>query len=141
MERTTTWQTSTGKTVTVTAKLVTSKTVYADGDNVTVPCCERSLTAEVEGMGTVGYRLEMVKTSQVTASGLPIVAKIGKLGLTADNLAAVRAIEQEITDTPEWQAHLAGEAAREAGVARYNESRKGVCPKCGTYCYGDCEAN
>ena len=21
------------------------------------------------------------------------------------------------------------------------ETRKGLCPKCGTYCYGDCESN
>ena len=34
-----------------------------------------------------------------------------------------------------------GEANRKAAEARYTEQLKnGLCPKCGTYCYGDCTA-
>lgn len=37
----------------------------------------------------------------------------------------------------------AGKPAREAEEIRYRESLKinGCCPKCGTWCYGDCSAN
>jgi hypothetical protein len=59
-------------------------------------------------------------------------------------------IEAELTTTPEYEEVKAQEIAKEEQKkenslkrAKEHERRikNGLCPKCGTYCYGDCGAN
>jgi hypothetical protein len=59
-------------------------------------------------------------------------------------------IEAELTTTPEYEEVKAQETAKEEqkkenSLKRAEEHERriknGLCPKCGTYCYGDCGAN
>ena len=64
-------------------------------------------------------------------------------------MAAIAEMEAELT-TPEVEQmkaeetarQQAAEAAADAEAAEYaRQIKNGLCPKCRTYCYGDCEAN
>jgi len=116
MERQITWTTRDGKAVEVVVALVTEREVDADGHRVTVPCCEINVKALVGGI-TVGYgRPER-------ASHSVAVAKIGKLGLTADNLAAMNAAIGEIEDGPDWTAKIEREARADESRREYDKHR------------------
>lgn len=73
---------------------------------------------------------------------IKIAASIGKLAIRPEHLAQIDAAIAEIKATPEWQAKEAKEAAAKAAAAKDAEMKRkmGICPKCGTICYGDCEA-
>lgn len=116
MERQITWTTRDGKPVVVTVALVTERTVDADGHVITVPCCEMTIRAEVNGV-VVGY-------GRPERANHPVaVAKIGKLGLTADNLSRIIAAIQEIEATPEWTAKVERERAGEVAAREYDQHR------------------
>jgi hypothetical protein len=51
------------------------------------------------------------------------VAKIGKLGLTADNLAAINAAIGEIEDGPDWTAKIEREARADESRREYDKHR------------------
>ena len=113
-----TWTGKTGKTATVTVELVTERTHYADGANVTVPCCEMRIEGSVSGHGVVGYNVRRV-------SHPGIAGACGKLGIPAEQMDLIEAAIAEVEATPEWQAKLEREAEahrqaleHEAGAAR-----------------------
>lgn len=99
MKRLIEWQTKDGRKVTVTVELETNRTINADGDKITVPVCEMNITAEVEGMGVVG----MGGVQNVVVNTQGIVARIGKLAITADNLDRINEAIAEVEATPEWK--------------------------------------
>ncbi len=109
MHKTVTWTMQSGRTATVDVTLDTERTLYADGDNTTVPCCELHITASVESAGIVGYG-RPDRPSNLPAA---YAAAIGKLAMTADNLERVNAAIAEAEATPEWQAKVARIAAAE----------------------------
>ena len=111
METKTTWTTSDGRTAEVTVSLITSKELDADGDKITVPCCEMTIRATVNG--------EMVGYGYPQAIKHPVaVAMIGKLGISKANMVKVKAAIDEIKATPEWQAKIARvEQNRKDGIA------------------------
>ena len=117
MKKEITWTTGTGKTATVIVSLITSKTIDADGDKVTVACCEMEITADVDGIGYMGSG-RPVKANHPVA-----VAKIGNLGISAENLAKITAAIAEIEATPEWIAKVAGIAKAEKGGKEYEAHR------------------
>lgn len=136
------WTTDTGKHVVASVSLVLSKTINADGDVITVDCCEMSpVTATVTGCP------EQWSYSRLTAprviNGKTYIATIGKLGLTAETDALVRDMIAEINAHPAWVAKetRANHNQREITEMHAASARNGLCPKCGTYCHGDCEAN
>jgi hypothetical protein len=115
MKKEITWTLSTGKEAKVTVELTTEETINADGHKVTVPCCDMTIRAEIEGMGVVGWgHPQKAQTA---------VAKIGKLGIIKDNLDRINAAIAEIEATPEWQAKIerAEKAAKES--AEYERHR------------------
>ena len=80
-------------------------------------------------------------------------ASINKIYMKKDRydqiMVAIAEMEVELT-SPEYAAIKAEEAARElaadkaleiAAAEHARQIKNGLCPKCGTYCYGDCEAN
>lgn len=116
MEKKIEWTTKTGKKATVTVGLQTSKTVNLNGDVVTVQTCELYVSAEVDGLGVVGSG-EPVKVKHPVA-----VATIGKLALTAENLAAVEHAIDTVKNAPEWQAKESIDSAARESARRYDES-------------------
>jgi len=137
------FKTSKGANVVVTAELILQKTYYADGDNVIVDCCEMGLVrANIDGHPQqVGY-LEFAKP--VNYDGLTIYGTIGKLGLTAENLVKVKSAITELKRHPVWvtkQEKAEKNRQEIQAMETERDAHPGYCQKCGTYCYGDCEAN
>lgn len=63
-------------------------------------------------------------------------------------MAMLANIDAELTETPEYQEVKAAEEAKEAAEIKKLEDaaqeyqqllKSGMCPKCGTWCYGDCD--
>ena len=102
MEAKATWTTGDGRTAEVAVRLITSKVLDADGDKITVSCCEMEIVATVNGE-RVGYGYPQTVNHPVA------VAKIGKLGISKTNMVKVEAAINEIKATPEWQAKEARE--------------------------------
>jgi len=139
---TTEFKTSKGAQVIVTAELILSKTLYADGDNVTVDCCEMGLiTAMIDGYPKqTGYHKHAIPVNHEIGQ---LHAAIGKLGLIAENMALVDGIIDKLQQHPAWIAKQAKIERNRKEIAEMEARRdaNGYCRKCGTYCYGDCEAN
>jgi len=95
MKKEITWTTGDGREAKVTVTLVTSKELDADGDKITIDCCEMTIRATVNGQ-VAGYGYPQ------TVNHPAAVAKIGNLGITADNMAKITAAIDEIKATPEW---------------------------------------
>jgi hypothetical protein len=109
------WELGSGKKATVTIEMVTEKAINTDGDKFNIKTCEIDIVAKVEGMGVVGYNL--IEKDM----GNGIVATIGKLGITADNLSRIKAAMATFETTPEWAAKIAGERAATIDEIEYQE--------------------
>ncbi len=113
MKKTMTWQTRDGRhELRVEIELVTERHVSADGDALTVPCCEIVEQAYIDDAPEAGC---------LTVLPEPVggaVARWGRIGLEADRLAEYRRLRAEIEAAPEWRAH---QAAIEAGLAARRE--------------------
>jgi hypothetical protein len=116
MKREITWITGTGKEAKVTVALKLEKEIWID-QPATVACCEMDITAEIEGMGFVGSGRPQKADHPVA------VAKIGKLGINADNLARINAAIAEVEATPEWIAKVARIAQAEKEGREYDKHR------------------
>ena len=119
------WNSETGREIKVTVELITEKTYNLDGDICTTSCCDIKITACVDG-GAIG-------TGEPSRrNGLPTgyVATIGKLLITQENLTAIESAINEIKASSDWT---------EKQAPAELESNH-TCPKCHSYCYGDCEA-
>lgn len=119
MKREITWTTGTGKEAKITVALNLEKTIWADGDNVTVNCCEMDIIAEVDGLGCIGTGRPLKITPQQGC-----IAKIGKLGISAENLGRINAAIAEIEATPEWIEKLRREEAAQKGEEEYDKHRR-----------------
>ena len=143
MIKTTKWKTAKGANVIVTAELITGKTVKLDGDKVEVDCCEMGqIIAEIDGFPTQSgfYRYQVPKDHP---QGFQVFGEIGKLGITKENIVQVDRIIAELEKHPAWIAKQAKIKKNRKEIAEMEATRKanGYCEKCGSYCYGDCEAN
>ena len=95
MKKEITWITKDKREAKVTVTLITSKELDADGDKITVDCCEMQIRATVNGQ-SVGYGYPQTVNHPVA------VAKIGSLGIAAYNMTKIEAAINEIKSTPEW---------------------------------------
>ena len=143
MKATTEFKISSGANVTVTAELILSENVYLDGDNITVDCCKMGLIrADIDGFDQqIG--LHVLPQAVSHSSGAMIYASIGKLGLTAENLEKVNIAITELKNHPAWVAKQATIAKNTKDIEEMEAARDahpGYCRKCGSYCYGDCDA-
>ena len=119
MERLIEWKTSKGLSASVCVKLVTEKILDADGDKITVPCCEMEIWATVEGHGIIGSGKPWER------KGLPMgaVAVIGKLAIQPSQLQEINAAIAQIEATAEWQAKLERIAKAEKEGREYDAHR------------------
>lgn len=106
MKKQITWKTQAGLNVTATVELITEKTINLDGDKFTVKCCEKTMSVEVEGVGYQGSWVQPLPSPVAGKNGLVLVAKVGKLGLTQEQVDALIALNTAIEATPEWQSKL-----------------------------------
>ena len=119
MQKSISWVTGKGQEVDVAIRLVENKKSDADGDKIDISCCEMEIMASVEGLGIVGSGTPWVR------SGLPngIVATIGRLAISRENLARINQAIAEIAETPEWHAKLARIAKSEKEGQEYDAYR------------------
>ncbi len=104
------WLTGTQQRASVVVELVTSRTVDADGPKIDVPCCDLSTRVYLDG-DLLGFDLQPVTGHAV------IVAKCGKLGIKAEQMAEINAAVASIKQSPEWIAN----EERAASAARAND--------------------
>lgn len=130
-----------GKKVEYTVSLVLSRRINLDGDVSVVPCCEIETSVKVEGMSYVSSSIQLM--TPVVVGGKTVVANMGGvLGLTQSTLDDVNAAIAKVERLPEWVAKQATIAKNREEIADMDARRRrnGYCYKCGSYCYGDCEA-
>lgn len=142
MKKQVTWTLGSGKEATYTIELILSKEINLDGDKSTVSCCEINATFDIPGAGFIPG--DMIIEKQMTINGTTIAALAGnKVGLRPEVYAAIKAAKAEIEAAPEWQAKQANIKRNELDNKALWSARKknGYCPKCHSYCFGDCEAN
>jgi len=141
-------------------KEVTDDIAYADGWNFpvgkkTVDLLEITLTAGDKMILRSHNAPEVLEEKyyrnykEMRAKGA--YARLGDAYVSEDTynliMAALTEIEIELADTPEYAEVKAAEDAKEAAKERAIEAAhdeferlvaSGMCPKCQTWCYGDC---
>ena len=85
-----------------------------------------------------GSRVAFKKESgQVVLQAIKELEKEVHQAMPEETKAQIESIQQEIAES-----EARDKAALEAEAEQYQKNIKsGMCPKCGTWCYGDCEAN
>lgn len=136
------WKLTTGKNVTVSATLHLTKTHNLDGHEIVVECCELGpVKAVIEGHPTQYGYTKIDHPIQV--NGLTAVATIGKLAVTGENADKIDAMINDLRNHPAYVAKERKVRMNEKEIDEMEARRtaNGLCPKCGSYCSGDCEAN
>ena len=112
------WSTSKGEAVVVVG-LKTEKTINADGDQITVTCCDLIVSATIAGQ----YVGNSITRKAQTVQGVPLAGNIGKLAVRVEHMALIDAAIAEIKATPEWQTKEAAMAANAKTDDEYNQHR------------------
>jgi hypothetical protein len=113
------WKTSTGKKASVTVSLTLEEKINADGDIFIAPACDMKITADVEGMGTVGYGHPSKPVPAVKKQFPQVAGTIGKLAIMAPEMGQIKAAIAEFEATPEWQAKMKRRAQAEIESREY----------------------
>lgn len=117
------WNLQNGKKASVKIELVLSEKVWADGDEVTVPKCEMNISAEVEGMGCIGYGRPSAPVAAAKKVHPSAAGMIGKLVILPENMAKISAAIAEIEARPEWQAKIERQKQAEIESEKYEAHR------------------
>ena len=117
MQKSISWVTSKGQKVDVSIRLVANK--QSDGDKIDISCREMEIMASVAGLGIVGSGTPWIRSEIPNG----IVATIGRLAISRENLARINQAIAEIAETPEWQAKLAWIAKSEKEGQEYDAHR------------------
>ena len=134
------WTTASGIKVKASITLALSQIIDADGDKCQVECCELGCVQAQPS----GHPLQIgLYRESGTVKGIGYVARIGSLVLIPEHLALIDDMIREIKAHPAYVAKQARieKNEREWREMEANRRRNGYCPKCGSYCHGDCQAN
>lgn len=112
------WNSISGKEITVTAELILSETIRADGDTFEVARCEIRVKAEAEGLGVIATSAPIKQTGIKSALG-DAVAVMGKLALNQGKYDLVMAAIAKLEETPAWQAKMAAKKQADVVAAGY----------------------
>ena len=164
--KTITWAAKDGRTIEVIierTKEVRDNIVDADGDKVnmgkeTVDHLSIEVKAGGKHITRANHEPEILNEKfyrnykELRAKGA--YARLGDTYISEEQydliMAMLANIDTELTETPEYKEVKAAEEAKEAAelkaleaeAAEYKQMVKsGLCQKCGTWCYGDCEAH
>jgi hypothetical protein len=128
--RTINWTMKNGWNATITVAHVTSEDINADGHIVNVKCDRVATTLEIADAKIVerDFYLTTNVTPKAAAAGAyaTIETRMGVIGIPKDVFHETTSAVEEFTPKRE--------AVEEV------ERGFGWCEKCGSYCYGDCEA-
>lgn len=163
------WQTKDGRNIEVRierTRKVANEVAYADGWNVdlgkkTIDRLDIEMFVDGQYVGDTDQTPSIIteqfdRSSYARLRAAGAYARLGNTYITEEqyNLitAAIKELETELTsiddrEYDEVKAQETAEANRQAEAQKALEARverlrqSGLCPKCGTWCYGDCEAN
>ena len=159
---TVTWKTQKGQTIEATIELIRElreETAYADGYNIsygTKTHEEIKTTITLDGKKVLTTNWMPAKVTAADKKRLPATAHAiigGKVIITEETynmvMDAINTLtaEVEAETTTEYTEVKATEEAQEATQKEIDKAqakaytqalKNGLCPKCGTYCYGDC---
>ena len=113
------WTTGAGSKVETVVELITEKTVYADGYNVAIACCDIQIVVSHDGE-IVGYGF----TPSRLVPGA--VALAGRLPVNQANYDRVCAAIAACKATPQWIAKEAAEEAAALDNARYDREQRAI---------------
>jgi hypothetical protein len=125
LAKTITWTTQSGKAVVVAMEIQTSREIDADGDKVTVSCCDMRTTVTVDDQ-TVGHSINTINASH-PAHKLGAVAMCGNLCITQSNYDAIKAAQAELMESPYWQVKVARQEASDRVGKEYDAHRSMMC--------------
>ena len=127
----------------ITAELHLEETVSLDGQKMTIPCCDITIKCEINEQTYRGY--DDRYHNPIRQNGMVFHGVIdGKVALTEEHNNALKSMLEDLKQHPAWIAKEEKKAAKIAAQqAAYQQKKShvGWCDKCGSYCYGDCEAN
>lgn len=121
-----TWQTSKGATVEVIGELVTSKTVYLDGQAITSETCDVNIQVKLDGMPLGATVTELTPAQKKAYPGFEY--KIGSLALTRAQAMTIDEVSQQIKRNPVYVRHINKQAQsiaqNQREIAAYEKSLK-----------------
>jgi hypothetical protein len=117
------WANSKGQVVVATIEIVTSRELSADGDKVTVRCCDWQERLEIDGC-TAGYTISRIPAVQVGA--IRVAGRCGAVGIPAEMMDAIDAARSELRASPEWTKHLAELAEADRVREEYEQHSRRV---------------
>jgi len=138
------WTTESGKEVKVTVSLITEKTLDADGDKITVPACEIEVKTEIKEIDFFSF-LPPRKKSNVPSGYVAAIMEASStraIPLTQSEYDNINNAISEMESEPEWIAKQKKIEQDHKDIEDLEKTHRanGYCEKCGSYCYGDCEA-
>jgi len=130
-----------GHVILFVAEVILKEKINFDGDVDVFDCCKESLKCYIDGSNTFASFIVYREPREI--SGTLIYGEFGPLRLGKKNFEKVIALKNEMENHPDVKAKIQkiAENRKEIEEAEKNNRRNGLCSKCGTYCYGDCEAN
>lgn len=139
MKKQVTWTLKSGAEATYTTELILEKEINCDGDKAIVPCCEIHSCFNIPGVGYIDGNMIIEKSG--SSNGFDFVAVAGnKVALSAEVYASIKAAKAEINAHPAIVSRKAASTRneRENKAIYTTRIKNGMCPKCHTYCHGDC---
>jgi len=112
------WETSKGNKAIVEIKFITEETIDADGDKITVPCCEMYMTTHLDGK-ILGYGEPRPLANVPGHTGVIC----WKLAVPMDKMEEINAAIFEVESTPEWQEKIARAEKAELESIEYEKHR------------------
>ena len=98
------WANTKGQSVVATVCLLTERVINADGDRVTVPCCEWSESVTLDGR----YQgSDIAPMTPLSSNGTTYANRCGKVAIPTEQMAKIEAARAELRSMSEWVAHQA----------------------------------
>lgn len=134
--------TSRGTEINVISGLQLSKDINLDGHVTTVKCCEKTFAVKMNSKHWDASELS-TRSFPRTIEGVNVLATLGRCYLSDANVVdAIQALVAKTESHPAWIAKQAKIEKNQKEIAEMEASRaaNGYCYKCGSCCYGDCDA-
>jgi hypothetical protein len=132
------WETKEGREVVYVAELILSEELNSDGWKMTAETCKFEETITIAGETELGWWKEPVPM----AKKIGAAKQYGSLAVMPENWEKICKAQEAVKAHPVWIKKQEEIEKNQRELSKLEEARRrnGYCEKCGSYCYGDCEA-